>query len=191
MFLSSANPTGPVQKTAVAAEMASQEGAARRIGAPKAHRADAGRVSPGFCSQSCRGARLYVCLQPADETDRDGQPFEQHVLHMTKMANQRGIGINWFRYAVNDMTAPSPELMGTILDCIDHGIAANEPVYVHCWGGHGRTATVIGCWLVRHGKTGREALQHIRQLRQLDAVLASEPAPQTAEQIAMVKDWSE
>ena len=33
-----------------------------------------------------------------------------------------------------------------------------EPVYVHCWGGIGRTGTVVGCWLVRHGMTGDEAL---------------------------------
>jgi len=58
-------------------------------------------------------------------------------------------------------------------------------------GGHGRTATVVGCWLVRHGKTGKEALQCIRQLREQEAALASEPAPQTAKQIAMIRNWSE
>ena len=31
-------------------------------------------------------------------------------------------------------------------------------MYLHCWGGVGRTGTVVGCWLVRHGRTGDEAL---------------------------------
>jgi protein-tyrosine phosphatase len=37
------------------------------------------------------------------------------------------------------------ELMTTILDAIDESMTAGKPVYVHCWGGMGRTGTVIGC----------------------------------------------
>lgn len=33
-------------------------------------------------------------------------------------------------------------------------LAAGQTVYVHCYGGIGRTGTVVGCWLVRHGLSG-------------------------------------
>ena len=53
--------------------------------------------------------------------------------------------------------------MSDILDAIDAALRDGKTVYVHCWGGVGRTGTVIGCWLVRHGKTGDEALSQIAE----------------------------
>ena len=44
---------------------------------------------------------------------------------------------------------------------IDEAMSAGKAVYVHCWGGVGRTGTVVGCWLVRHGRTGEQALEQI------------------------------
>ena len=41
--------------------------------------------------------------------------------------------------------------MTRILDDVDAALADGGAVYVHCWGGIGRTGTVVGCWLVRHG----------------------------------------
>ena len=38
-----------------------------------------------------------------------------------------------------------------ILDEIDGAILNGKTVYVHCLGGIGRTGTVVGCYLVRHG----------------------------------------
>jgi len=61
-------------------------------------------------------------------------------------------------------------------------------VYVHCWGGIGRTGTVVGCWLVRHGLDDGDPVRTIARLRRRtpDAWAAS---PQTAAQRAMVTEW--
>ncbi|HVT38678.1 MAG TPA: ADP-ribosylglycohydrolase family protein [Gemmatimonadaceae bacterium] len=53
--------------------------------------------------------------------------------------------------------------MHTILDTVDHAAARGRTVYVHCVGGIGRTGTVAGCWLVRHGCSGTEALAIIAE----------------------------
>ena len=54
-------------------------------------------------------------------------------------------------FGIRDVSTPeSPSLMVAILDTIDSGLCAGNGVYVHCWGGVGRTGTVIGCWLKRH-----------------------------------------
>ena len=79
--------------------------------------------------------------------------------------------------------------MKQILDEIDTAIEHDRPVYLHCWGGRGRTGTVVGCWLVRHGKaTGDEALAMIQRLRKNDPT-SYMPSPETGKQKSMVTSW--
>ena len=44
--------------------------------------------------------------------------------------------------------------MAGLLDAIDTAMRDGKTVYLHCWGGVGRTGNVVGCSLVRHGHTG-------------------------------------
>jgi protein-tyrosine phosphatase len=64
-----------------------------------------------------------------------------------------------------------------------------ETAYVHCYGGIGRTGTVIGCYLVRHGMSGKEALAEIAHLRQVTPV-DWVTSPETRAQRQMVWNWS-
>ncbi|MBA3406233.1 MAG: dual specificity protein phosphatase family protein [Gemmatimonadaceae bacterium] len=41
------------------------------------------------------------------------------------------------------------------------GDGSGHSIYVHCWGGVGRTGTVVGCYIVRHGRTGDDALGEV------------------------------
>jgi hypothetical protein len=92
------------------------------------------------------------------------------------------------RFPIRDFGLPEIETMRAILDAIDAWRAAARPVYVHCHAGLGRTGTVIGCWLVRHGCAPDAALARLRDLRRdmRDAALAS---PETPEQRAFVAAW--
>ena len=74
-----------------------------------------------------------------------------------------------------------------ILDVIDAGLREGG-VYVHCYRGLGRTGTVVGCWLVRHGLDEGDALARVAELRRelSDAHL---PSPQTREQRHVVRKW--
>ena len=79
---------------------------------------------------------------------------------------------------------------GESIDAIDAALAAGETVYVHCYGGIGRTGTVIGCWLVRRGLNGEEALSYIAA-RRAGTPDGRRASPETSAQRALVLNWSE
>ena len=81
-------------------------------------------------------------------------------------------------HPIPDMGTPTAGHVMQILDDIDEVRAQGGTAYVHCWGGVGRTGTVIGCWLVRHGLDRGDAIARIAELR---AEIAGErPSPETA-----------
>jgi protein-tyrosine phosphatase len=78
--------------------------------------------------------------------------------------------------------------MTRILDDIDVALADGRTCYGHCWGGIGRTGTVIGCWLVRHGRDDGDPIARIAELRR-EVGAAARVSPETTAQRAMVTAW--
>ena len=93
-------------------------------------------------------------------------------------------------YEIMDLGVPTPDMMTIILDQIDADLEDGRTVYVHCWGGIGRTGTVVGCWLVRHGVPAADALAFI-QAGVDSTPKAGRRSPETNEQQAYVKRWQE
>jgi protein-tyrosine phosphatase len=59
----------------------------------------------------------------------------------------------------------------------------------NCWAGRGRTGTVVGCYLKRHGMAeDADVIQKLAVLRR-GALNGKETSPQTKEQIRMVTSW--
>ena len=52
-----------------------------------------------------------------------------------------------------------------ILARIRDEMNAGRIVYVHCWGGKGRTSTVVGCLLIDDGLDYESAIVRIAELR--------------------------
>jgi hypothetical protein len=94
------------------------------------------------------------------------------------------------RFPIPDRDVPGDGAMRGILDAIDAALADGRTVYLHCFGGIGRTGTVVGCWLVRHGASGEEALRRIADWR-TGTSDAWWPSPETDEQRAFVLAWPE
>ena len=105
----------------------------------------------------------------------------------------RGVRARHVRLPITDVSVPrEPERMRTILDAIDAEVREGGTVYVHCWGGVGRTGTVVGCHLVRSGMTGDEALARVAELFRSMAKSRRRPrSPETDEQEAYVRSWKE
>ena len=135
------------------------------------------------------GIRHIVNLMEEDEVDHSGLPFHPYHIAIRHLAAQRGVEIVCERFPIQDLGIPSHRDMRLILDTIDKSIDQAMPVYVHCWGGKGRTGTVVGCWLARHEVAqGPAILEKIRGLRRFDPN-GHQPSPETTSQRDMVLSW--
>ena len=119
------------------------------------------------------------------------EPLEPYDQIAKDEARRLGKEVRWERHPIVDVSIPkSAEQMTRILDAIDTALDSGDTIYVHCWGGVGRTGTVIGCWLVRHGLTGDEALAQVAEwwsgMAKADWTRES---PETGRQRDYVRRW--
>jgi hypothetical protein len=130
------------------------------------------------------GTNFFLDLTVPGEYDL--KPYEHLV---NEEANYVHKSVEYKRMPIQDYSPPAQEKMVEILDMIDFALSEGKTVYLHCFGGKGRTGTVVGCYLARHGIPGEKALEKIQELR-CGLQDASEPSPETDEQRRMVKKWT-
>ena len=96
-------------------------------------------------------------------------------------------------HPIVDVDIPTVDEMIATLDAIDDHLRGGGNVYAHCWGGKGRTGTVVGCWLVRHGYIPPDdpdgVLSVLDGLRGGDSGAGHQPSPDTPDQEAFIGDW--
>lgn len=121
------------------------------------------------------GVTVFVDLtHPADPV----APYERLITAVARRVS----------HPIVDMGTTTIPHMSRILDDVDAAIADGETAYVHCWGGIGRTGTVVGCWLMRHRLDSGDPIRRIAELRR-GVADAHVPSPQTPAQRAMVREW--
>ena len=149
---------------------------------------------PGHDVESEARARVQTLLDHGvsffvDLTE-EGELFEyDHLLaQLTPAGHPRPIHR---RHPIRDVSTPkAAHEMEVILDTIDEALADGHQVYVHCWGGIGRTGTTVGCWLVRRGLDGDSALAEVaRQFGATPKGQAGRRSPETSAQCDWVRAW--
>ena len=131
------------------------------------------------------GIRTFIDLTEP----RELQPYEHMLM---EMASARQIDVAYHRFGIPDVDVPSdPHHMKCILDTIEASVAEQQPAYVHCLGGVGRTGTVVGCWLVRRGARGEDALVQLQELWNACEKSGWRDSPETPAQCEYVTSWKE
>lgn len=101
------------------------------------------------------GMRTFVNLQEEGEKNKSGQTFVRYDGDLRDLAATRSDTVSHLRFPIPDGGTTSVDRMRSILDAIDLSLAANRAVYVHCFGGMGRTGMAISLWeFSPHGQCG-------------------------------------
>ena len=110
---------------------------------------------------------------------------------LQELANQKGIVVRYQRYPIRDVDVPTPAILEGVLAALADTVAAGRKAAVHCWGGVGRTGTVLGCYLVRaHQVSGAEALASIaREWQGVEKSHRVPRSPETAAQCRMMEEF--
>ncbi|GAB3588995.1 protein-tyrosine phosphatase family protein [Hymenobacter daeguensis] len=133
------------------------------------------------------GIRDFYDLTEAKELRPYEALLQQRAAHF-------GLGpeaVRYRRFSWRDMGVPTPGQLAEVLAALAESAAAQRPAAVHCWGGIGRTGTVVGCYLQQAlGLSGEEALARIAHEWQTVAKVDRYPtSPQTADQFAFVRQY--
>ncbi len=148
---------------------------------------------PGSFGEETTRKRMDAFLEAGLDTfidltqEGERQPYQPILL---EQAGYYEKDVRLLHFPTPDFSLPTRATMTAILDAIDAALGEDRRVYVHCWGGVGRTGTVVGCYLVRHGSTGEQALRQLAAWWQDDPRHASFPhTPETKEQMDFVRAW--
>jgi protein-tyrosine phosphatase len=124
------------------------------------------------------GATMLVCLMEDHE-------FARYAIDDLPV-KARAHGLALLRLAIPDCGVPrSFEAVDALLDAVEAHAAQGGRLVVHCRGGLGRTGTIAGCYLVRHGTTPTDALAMLRRARKTDR------CPEFDEQRAFIARYAE
>ena len=111
---------------------------------------------------------------------------------LEEQAKLRNVEAQHKRFSILDRYVPTHDTMAGILDTIDSTLAEGRGVYLHCWGGIGRTGTTVGCYLVRHGFTGEQAVAQLAEWWKDVPKSAYTPrSPETDTQVEFILKWEE
>ena len=131
------------------------------------------------------GFNTFIDLTKPNET-------VAYVRLLLDEAKLHEVEVQHYRFAIGDFGLPTPELMTKILDTIDVELEAGRKIYLHCWGGIGRTGTTVGCFLVRRGMTGEQALRQLAEWWQkVPKSIIHVTSPETREQAEFIRHWAD
>jgi hypothetical protein len=128
------------------------------------------------------GVNSFVNLTKADELAGGGHPLKPYDKLLIAEAEDRGLEVTHTRFEIPDTYIIDDAGYDEILTHIRNELDSGKVVLAHCWGGKGRTGTVVGAWLIENeGLDYYGAIHRMRDLRR-GTKKAHHPVPDTEAQ---------
>ncbi len=132
---------------------------------------------------------VVINLMESNEKTFTGELLVDYIPELIALSEKRNQEINVFRFPIKDLHIPTIELMKEILQFLKKCMDENKKVYIHCWGGVGRTGTVVGCFLQDNGYTTSEnVIEMIAYLKRTTSIV-NRDSPETKDQLDFVLNW--
>lgn len=104
------------------------------------------------------GIRTFVDLTTPDD------PLEPYQQRVDEAADARALDLRRLSFPIPDMSVLPDDAYDEILTAVE-AATVRGGVYVHCWGGVGRTGTVVGCLLANEGLDPDAVTRRLTALR--------------------------
>lgn len=148
---------------------------------------------PGSPEPVCAARKVHVLVDAGVRTFIDlttpDDRLAPYALHVEQAADDRSLDLRHLRFPIPDHGIVNDEGYARILGAI--GAARGRGgTYVHCWGGVGRTGTVVGCLLAERATSYRGVLGRLGELR-AGTRKARRWCPENDEQHAVIARWAD
>ncbi|OBB19765.1 serine/threonine protein phosphatase [Mycolicibacterium setense] len=140
---------------------------------------------PGATTPENAQAKIRVLLDAGIDTVIDltteGDRLTPYRELLRAAAENSGRTALYFAHPIPDYGVIDDAGYDAILARIHSELDAGRNLYVHCWGGKGRTSTVIGCLLAESGLSYDDVIARIAELR-AGTRKAADACPESAAQ---------
>ncbi len=146
-----------------------------------------GHADPQVAERQLRGlldAGIRGVVDLMEEDPRGAPPYGPQL---ARLAAERGLHVPRWIFPIEDHDVPSPAAMRALEARLARARRDGRPLYVHCWGGRGRTGIVAAVALVRAGLARPDDVLEVLAARRTG--LPGE-SPERAEQVEFVRRWT-
>ena len=129
--------------------------------------------------------KAVINLMEPNERNRNGELFFDYADYLSRN------GVLTHSFPIKDLSIPSVETMVSILNCIDEYMLHDKIIYLHCWGGVGRTGTAVGCYLKQQGLADNASVFKQIETLKVNSAISHRNSPETNEQRNFVINWNQ
>ena len=134
------------------------------------------------------GITTFLDLTEEGESSPEHGELRRYDTLLYELARAHGIEARYLRMPIQDLGIPEVWHMEAMLGLITSQMEQGHGVYVHCWGGVGRTGTVLGCLAVERGVPRGVVLGDLARIR-AGTQRAARESPETDDQREFVLGW--
>ena len=135
------------------------------------------------------GFDAIINLMEAGERTFSGELLVDYTDDLEYIAVRANKKIVIHHHPIKDLSITTAYKMRETLHLIHNLIEDGQKVYVHCWGGVGRTGTIVGCYLLEQNMaTTENVIQTIDYLKRTTPI-SERNSPETDEQVNFILNW--